>query len=111
MPNSWDDYYSHYNDWDEAHCFNVRVELEYEEELKKLGYSELSLVDDFYMPDNFSLTKTFPQSKTFVKSKTEIVLSYEVPYDWSIDTDWEDKALLLLGLKEEWIIDSSVEDS
>jgi len=42
--------------------------------------------------------------------ENEIKLSFDVPYDWSIDTDWEDKALVLLGLCDEWVIDSSVED-
>ena len=55
--------------------------------------------------------KTFSKSKTYTKNKNEIQISFEVPYDWSIDTDWEDKALVLLGLSEEWVIDSSVEDN
>ena len=55
--------------------------------------------------------KAFPNSKTYTKNKNEIKLSFEVPYDWSIDADWEDKALVLLGLSEEWVIDSSVEDN
>ena len=44
-------------------------------------------------------------------NQNEIILSFKVPYDWSIDTDWEDKALVLLGLCDEWVIDSSVEDN
>ena len=64
----------------------------------------MSLIDN-----NFG-DKTLPISKTYKKSETEITLSFDVPYDWSIDTDWEDKALVLLKLKDEWVIDSSVED-
>ena len=111
MSNSWDEYYSHYSDWDEAHCFNVRVEMRYEDNLKCLGYSELLETDDlFYIENNFS-EKSLPQNKTYIKNGDEIILSFEVPYDWSIDSDWEDRALVLLGLKEEWVIDSSVEDN
>ena len=54
--------------------------------------------------------KNLPKSKTYSKSENEIVLTFDVPYDWSIDTDWEDKALILLGINDEWVIDSSVED-
>tara|TARA_Y100001968_G_scaffold281494_1_gene278767 strand:- start:1 stop:336 length:336 start_codon:yes stop_codon:yes gene_type:complete len=110
MANTWDSYYSHYDDWDEAHRFKVRVELKFEENLKALGYIEFSRVDELYYPENNFSHNTLPQSKTYLKSQNEITLSFEVPYDWSIDTDWEDKALALLGLREEWVIDSSVED-
>mgnify|MGYP001484576320 FL=1 len=111
MSNSWDDYYSHYSDWDEAHCFNVRIQLRFEENLKYLGYSEFLEKDFLLSLDNSFIDKALPQNKTYVKNKDEIILSFEVPFDWSIDSDWEDRALVLLGLKEEWIIDSSVEDS
>ena len=40
MSKSWDKYFSHYSDWDGQHCFNVRIELKFEEELKRLGYAE-----------------------------------------------------------------------
>ena len=110
MPNSWDEYYNHYTDWDDAHRFNVRVELIYEEDLKKLGYNEFIPVDELFFPEKVYSNKTFPQSKTYKINESEIILSFEVPYDWSIDTDWEDKALLLLGINDEWVIDSSVED-
>tara|TARA_Y100001968_G_scaffold254329_1_gene240198 strand:- start:810 stop:1142 length:333 start_codon:yes stop_codon:yes gene_type:complete len=109
MPNSWDDYFKNYSDWDESHCFNVRVELKFEEKIKSLGYVENVISDDFMLENRF-LNKTLPNSKTYKKNKDEIILSFEVPYDWSIDTDWEDKALVLLGLSDEWVIDSSVED-
>ena len=36
MSNSWDNYFSHYSDWDEAHCFNVRLELKFEQNIKSL---------------------------------------------------------------------------
>ena len=111
MPNSWDDYYSHYSDWDEAHCFNVRIQLRFEENLKCLGYIEFLERDFLRSLDNNFIDKALPQNKTYVKNHDEIILSFEVPFDWSIDSDWEDRALVLLGLKEEWIIDSSVEDS
>ena len=110
MSNSWDDYFSHYSDWDDAHCFNVRLELKFEPELKELGYVEYINSDDMYLIDNNISNKTYPRCKTYTKNKHEILLSFEVPYDWSIDTDWEDKALVLLGLSDEWVIDSSVED-
>jgi len=110
MSNSWDEYFSNYSDWDEAHCFNVRLELKFEEELKKLGYSEFVSSDDIYLQDENISNSSFPKSKTYTKNQNEILLSFEVPYDWSIDSDWEDKALVLLGLCDEWVIDSSVED-
>tara|TARA_B100000700_G_C15059320_1_gene864670 strand:- start:4935 stop:5270 length:336 start_codon:yes stop_codon:yes gene_type:complete len=110
MTHSWDDYYRHYEDWDDAHEFNVRVELDFEDKIKALGYIQYIKQDDFYLPENnFSNVKS-PQSKTYIKNSRELILSFEVPYDWSIDTDWEDKALVLLGLREEWVIDSLVED-
>ena len=110
MPNSWDKYFTHYSDWDDAHCFNVRVELKFEEEIKRLGYAEYINSEDIYLLDKTIYNQTLTNSKTYTKNKNEIILSFEVPYDWSIDTDWEDKALLLLGLCDEWVIDSSVED-
>ena len=111
MSNSWDKYFSHYSDWDDSHCFNVRLELKFEENLKALGYIEFVDSDDLFILENRISYKISPKCKTYVKNKNEIKLSFEVPYDWSIDTDWEDKALLLLGLSEEWVIDSSVEDN
>ena len=110
MSNSWDDYFAYYSDWDDTHCFNVRLELKFEEEIKTLGYVEYVNSDDMYLVDNNISNKTLPKSRTYKKNQNEILLSYEVPYDWSIDTDWEDKALVLLGLCDEWVIDSSVED-
>ena len=110
MSNSWDKYYAHYSDWDDAHCFNVRLELKFEDEIKRLGYSELLNSNDIYLIDNNISNQTLSKSKTYSKNMNEILLSFEVPYDWSIDTDWEDKALVLLGLSDEWVIDSSVED-
>ena len=110
MTNSWDAYFAHYSDWDDAHCFNVRVELSFEEEIKRLGYSEYVNSEDMFFIDTGISNEYLPKSKTFKKNKNEILLSFEVPYDWSIDTDWEDKALVLLGLSDEWVIDSSVED-
>ena len=111
MSNSWDKYFAHYSDWDDAHCFNVRLELKFEEEVKKLGYSEYANLDDVYLIDNNISNETLSKSKTYTKNQHEILLSFKVPYDWSIDTDWEDKALVLLGLSDEWVIDSSVEDN
>ncbi len=110
MSNSWDNYFAHYSDWDDSHCFNVRVELRFEENIKSLGYQEYVNYDDLYLPENNFSNKSLPKIKTYTKNKNEIILSFEVPYDWSIDTDWEDKALLLLGVSDEWVIDSSVED-
>ena len=103
---TWDEYYKHYTDWDDAHRFNVRLELVSEKNLQSLGYTEFRPVDELFYPDNTFSNKTFPQSKTYKKKGNEIIISFEVPYDWSIDTDWEDKALILLGLNEEWVIDS-----
>tara|TARA_Y100000589_G_C26732944_1_gene458482 strand:- start:73 stop:408 length:336 start_codon:yes stop_codon:yes gene_type:complete len=110
MPNSWDKYFAYYSDWDDSHCFNVRVELKFEVEIKKLGYLEFTDSDDIFLVDNNISNKSLPNSKTYKKNQNEILLTFEVPYDWSIDTDWEDKALVLLGLCDEWVIDSSVED-
>ena len=110
MTNSWDKYFEYYSDWDEAHCFNVRLELKFEENIKSLGYHEFSVSDDLFLSGNNFSNKILPKSKTYSKNKNEIKLSFEVPYDWSIDTDWEDKALVLLGLSDEWVIDSSVID-
>ena len=110
MSNSWDNYFSHYSDWDHAHCFNIRLDIKFEEKIKNLGYVEDLASDDLFLPENNFSKKLLPESKTYSKNKYEISLSLEVPYDWSIDTDWEDKALVLLGLKDEWVIDSSVED-
>ena len=110
MPNSWDKYFAHYSDWDDSHCFNVRLELKFEEDIKRLGYTEYVNSDNIYLLDNNISNNTLPKSKTYTKNKNEILLSFEVPYDWSIDTDWEDKALVLLEICDEWVIDSSVED-
>ena len=110
MTHSWDKYFGHYSDWDDAHCFNVRLELKFEEEIKRLGYVEYVNSDDMYLIDNNISNTTIPKTKTYTKNQNEIFLSFDVPYDWSIDTDWEDKALVLLGLYDEWVIDSSVED-
>ena len=111
MSNSWDNYYSQYEDWDKAHCFNVRLELKFEDELKNLGYVENVVSDDFFYPEHNLSNKVLPKNKTYSKSKNEILLSFEVPYEWSIDTDWEDKALIQLRISDEWVIDSSVEDN
>ena len=110
MSNSWDKYFENYSDWDESHSFNIRLELKFEEDLKSLGYVEYINDDDLFMIDSKFSSKTLPISKKFIKRDNEIFLSFEVPYDWSIDTDWEDKALVLLGISDEWVIDSSVED-
>ncbi len=110
MSNSWDNYFAHFSDWDDAHCFNVRLELKFEDELKRLGYVEYVNSDEMFLLDNNISNQSLPKSKIYKKNKNEILLSFEVPYDWSIDTDWEDKALVLLGLSDEWVIDSAVED-
>jgi len=110
MANSWDQYFSLYTDWDDAHCFNVRIELKFEDEIKCLGYVEYVNSDDIFLEDENISNNTLPRSKNYIKNKSEVLLSFAVPYDWSIDTDWEDKALILLGLNDEWVIDSSVED-
>ena len=110
MPNSWDKYFSHYTDWDDAHCFNVRIELKFEENIKRLGYVEYVDSDDLFILESKISNKNFQKGQTYTKNENEIRICFEVPYDWSIDTDWEDKALVLLGLSDEWVIDSSVED-
>ena len=110
MKKSWDNYFDHYSDWDDAHCFNVRLELKFEKEIRKLGYEENIISDEFFLADNHISNNILPKCITYTKSENEILLSFDVPYDWSIDTDWEDKALVLLGLCDEWVIDSSVED-
>ncbi|WP_269612632.1 hypothetical protein [Prochlorococcus marinus] len=110
MTNSWDKYFAHYSDWDDAHCFNVRLEIKFEDEIKRLGYVEYFNSDDMYLINNNISNKLIPKNKSYKKNQNEILLSFDVPYDWSIDTDWEDKALILLGICDEWVIDSSVED-
>ena len=109
MSNSWDNYFDHYSDWDDAHCFNVRLELKFEEKLQRLGYQEDAKSDDLFLAE-IKHSKILPRCKTYKKNENEITLTFDVPYDWSIDTDWEDKALVLLGINDEWVIDSSVED-
>ena len=109
MKNSWDNYYHHYSDWDDSHCFNVRLELKCEKHIKKLGYKEFVNYDELSFIENKITNKT-SNSHTYIKNGNEIKLTFEVPYDWSIDSDWEDKALVLLGINDEWVIDSSVED-
>ena len=52
MSNSWDNYFDHYTDWDDAHCFNVRLELKFEDNIKSLGYQEYIISDDLYLPEN-----------------------------------------------------------
>ena len=110
MSNSWDKYYAHFSDWDETHCFNIKLELKYENDIKKLGYVEFINSDNIFQIDNTLSDKLTSKSRYYKKNKNEILLSFDVPYDWSIDTDWEDKALVLLGICDEWVIDSSVED-
>ncbi len=110
MSNSWDSYFAHYSDWDDAHCLNVRLELRFEENIKMLGYQEYTSSNDLFLTENNISSTLLPKSKVYKKNKNEIMLSFDVPYDWSIDTDWEDKALVLLGINDEWVIDSSVED-
>ena len=110
MPNSWDKYHEKYSDWDDAHCFNIRVELKFERNIQNLGYQEHLNSEDLYLPEFKRSNKLLPKNKTYKKNRNEIMLSFDVPYDWSIDTDWEDKALVLLGINDEWVIDSSVED-
>tara|TARA_Y100001968_G_C18921750_1_gene510083 strand:- start:90 stop:425 length:336 start_codon:yes stop_codon:yes gene_type:complete len=111
MSNSWDKYFEHYSDWDDAHRFHVRIELEFEGKIKNLGYIEEVISDEIFVLENKFGSNILPKCKTYTKTKNEISLSFAVPYDWSIDTDWEDKALVLLGLSDEWVIDSSVEDN
>ena len=110
MSNSWDKYYAHFSDWDETHCFNIKLELKYENDIKKLGYVQFINSDNIFQIDNTLSDKLTSKSRYYKKNKNEILLSFDVPYDWSIDTDWEDKALVLLGICDEWVIDSSVED-
>ena len=111
MADSWNKYFTHYTDWDDAHCFNVRLELKFEDEIKRLGYVEYVDSDDMmYLGDNKNSNINLIKCKSYRKSLNEILLSLDVPYDWSIDTDWEDKALALLGICDEWVIDSCVED-
>ncbi len=110
MSNSWDAYYNRYSDWDESHIFNVKIKLEYEKELLELGYSSFKQVDinDFIPNNNYS--RNISEKGKYIKNDKSLELSFEAPYDWSIDSDWEDKALELLNIKDEWVIDSMVED-
>ena len=61
MANSWDNYFDHYSDWDDAHCFNVRLELKFEEEIKILGYVEHVNSDDIYLTDSNISRETIPK--------------------------------------------------
>ncbi len=70
MSNSWDNYFAHYSDWDDSHCFNVRLELKFEEEIKSLGYVEYVNSDDLYLVDNNISNKLIPKS-AFYKKKSE----------------------------------------
>ena len=49
MTNSWDNYFAHFSDWDDSHSFNVRVELKYEEDVKRLGYQEYVQSDSLFV--------------------------------------------------------------
>ena len=110
MSNSWDEYYGHYDDWDDSHTFNVRIELKYEDNLSKLGYLVYEPLDDFLNLETNGKNNNASSIKTYLKREKELLISFDVPYDWSIDTDWEDRALSLLGIREEWVIDSSVDN-
>ena len=113
MRNSWDNYYDRYSDWDEAHVFNVKVKLEYEGKLSELGYAIFERKDetsDFSLPPRSTDRFTRLRRVGYIKTEKYIQLSFRAPYDWSIDSDWEDKALELLRIKEEWVLDSMVED-
>ncbi len=82
MSKSWDKYFSHYSDWDESHCFNVRIELKFEDKLKSLGYVEKVISEDLFMTELNLSDITKPKSKTYIKNENEISISFEVPYDW-----------------------------
>ena len=60
MPNSWDQYFSNYSDWDDAHCFNVRIELKFEDEIKRLGYAEYVSSDDIYLESKYTSNEILP---------------------------------------------------
>ena len=66
MPNSWDIYYCHYSDWDDAHCFNVRLELKFEDEIKCLGYIEYVISQDLFSTENNISSSSLPQNKTYI---------------------------------------------
>ena len=61
MSNSWDKYFSHYSDWDDAHCFNVRLELKFEDEIKNLGYVEYVNSNDIFTLENEISSALFRQ--------------------------------------------------
>ena len=106
MPNSWDAYYQRYSDWDEAHSFHVHVKFEHEDKLISLGYSEILDEDG----ESQFVDRVTSKRGKYKKCERDIKLQFETPYDWSIDSDWEDTTLELLGLQDEWVTDSSVED-
>ena len=110
MLESWSKYYQRYDDWDESHSFNVKIKLEYEIDLKGLGYKKESIGDEYSSHEKPNENTIYSQRGLYRQSPDCILLSFDAPYDWSIDSDWEDKALELLGLKEEWVLDSIVED-
>ena len=111
MTHSWDPYYQRYSDWDESHSFNIRVKLEYEQELIELGYTKSEELNQFGLYPKKEYEKNSLDKGTYLRNNEDIYLAFEVPYDWSIDSDWEDKALELLGIKDEWVVDSIVEDN
>tara|TARA_Y100001968_G_C19338538_1_gene708192 strand:- start:680 stop:1015 length:336 start_codon:yes stop_codon:yes gene_type:complete len=110
MVNSWDAYYQRFTDWDEAHSFNVQIKPEFEKDLIDLGYSLFIENTEKYTYTHSTDSSSEIHRGKYIKNSKSIKLSYDAPYDWSIDSDWEDKALELLGLKEEWVVDSIVED-
>ena len=69
MTNSWDNYFDHYSDWDDAHCFNVRLELKFEENLKSLGYVEFVDSEEMFVLEKRISKKAIPRCKTYTKNK------------------------------------------
>ena len=81
MSNSWDQYFSHYTDWDDAHCFNVKIELKFEDELKRLGYVEYVNSDDIFLEDENISNNTLPRSKTYIKNNNCLLYTSPSPRD------------------------------
>tara|TARA_Y100001968_G_C18969356_1_gene531560 strand:+ start:302 stop:625 length:324 start_codon:yes stop_codon:yes gene_type:complete len=75
--------------WAKDKIIKINLLIDYEKQLKELGFS------------NHSLSK----------EDKKIFLRIKIPYNYYELDDFETKVLKLLGIKENWLISISVDDS